>query len=150
MKLSDYKITECSCDKCKQMCLRRPCWGTPKEIENIIKAGFGDRLMIDYWKEGFDFSNDFEPEDTKILSPAIKGYEKEMAPTKPLGKCTFLTTDGRCELHEHGLKPLTGKLAICDPLALETKNALSIHEEVAKTWRAKSAQKLVKIFEEKI
>ena len=40
--------SECACGGCSQMCTR-PCWPTPEEARRLIRAGLGDRLMLDYW-----------------------------------------------------------------------------------------------------
>ena len=43
---------------------------------------------------------------TEILSPALKGYEGDNAPFWPVGRCTFYTDDGLCEIHD--IKPTEG------------------------------------------
>jgi hypothetical protein len=49
-KLKNYKENVCNCNSCKEACAyTRPCWGTPQEIQKIIDAGFGDKLMLDCW-----------------------------------------------------------------------------------------------------
>jgi Fe-S-cluster containining protein len=124
----EFKTNECSCATCVGMCEHRPCWGTPEEIEKIIEAGLGDRLMNDYWIES--------PQDVQIFSPAIVGYEGRTAPFMPIGACTFLK-NGLCELHDKGLKPLEGRTATCK----SSKQAREQHNKVRKfivdEWREK-------------
>lgn len=43
-------ISECSCDECRLMC-QAPCCGTPEEMQSLIDAGYGNRLMHDNWTE---------------------------------------------------------------------------------------------------
>lgn len=95
----------CSCENCVGACEYRPCWGTPEDIEKIIDAGYGSRLMNDYWASRGD--------DINIPAPAIRNYEGRGAPLMPIGRCTFLTKEGLCELHDAGLKPLEGRVTIC-------------------------------------
>jgi hypothetical protein len=93
--------------------------------------------MNDYWVGGGP-----NEEDIQILSPAIKGYEGLSAPFTPIGKCTFLTRDDLCELHDLGLKPLEGRLAIC-PAKGKAPPPQTVHEDVAMKWNNPKAQKLV-------
>lgn len=87
----------CTCDKCKNMC-KVSCIGTPKDIEAIIDAGYADRLKETMWMVGY---------------LAVK--EKPIAmiqPTEKDGWCVFRRPDGLCELHDRGLKPTEGVLAL--------------------------------------
>lgn len=132
--LNILKPTECSCEICKNMC-KRPCWGTPEDIKRLIDAGYGDRLMHDYWKNS--------PEDDQaIICPALKGSEGKFAPFIPKSEegCTFWK-DGLCELHEKGLKPTEGKLAYHDE-KVEVVDDYNLHEAVAKTWWNYEGQEL--------
>ena len=117
------------------MCKDRPCWGTPEEIQKIIDAGHGDKLMKDWWVA--------EP-DILILSPAIVGYENETAPESPRGRCTFLTPDNMCEIHD--LKPLEGKAAIHSN---DSRREHDNHELAAMTWNNEKSQNFVNSIESK-
>jgi Fe-S-cluster containining protein len=90
------KFTEsiCSCYSCKEACRTLPCWPTPKESQALIDKGFGARLMCDYWVGDGPNGNDIE-----IISPAIVDYESCHAPLLRFGRCTFLTKDDLCKLH---------------------------------------------------
>lgn len=122
-------MTSCTCDECKEMC-NRPCWPTPKEAQKLIDAGYGNRLMNDYWcrDEG----------DIQILCPANKGKEGSFAAFMPVGNCTFQDENGLCELHNLGLKPAEGKKALCGG-----RTPKNLHEKMANTWDNPEAQKLV-------
>lgn len=128
------KEISCTCDECKAMC-RRPCWPTPEEAQHLINAGYGSRLMQDYWckKNG----------DIYILSPAVSGYENSFAPFWPTGKCTFQDDNGLCQLHDLGYKPLEGRKALC-----KDRTPKKLHEKVAKMWDNPEAQELVRRWNE--
>jgi hypothetical protein len=98
---------QCNCSTCVSMCEQRPCWGTPKEIEAIVDAGFGDKLMQDYWEP-----DGTHPAHVYMAQPAIVGYEGTRAPWSPHGTCAFLKNN-LCTLHDKGLKPIEGRLAAC-------------------------------------
>jgi hypothetical protein len=115
------------------MCRTRPCWGTPEEIKKIIDAGFRTRLMKDYW----DGTRETDYKHVFMLSPAIVGYENSDAPPEPRGKCTFLTKDNKCELHDLGLKPYEGRVSCC-----KVSHKTNVHKECALSWNNPEAQAL--------
>lgn len=123
--VSTVPTSACTCPACVSMCERRPCWGTPAEMDAIAAAGFGDRLMEDYWVA--------DGGDVAMLAPAIVGYEGREAPYWPNGRCTFLTTGGRCELHSPGLKPLEGRHASCASRASDI-----VRKEIVRLWYHKT------------
>jgi hypothetical protein len=118
------------CIKGINMCKKRPCWGSPEDIQKLIAAGYKDRLMLDWWVG--------VGENIYMLAPAIVGYENSTAPEHPEGRCTFLTVDDKCELHNLGLKPTEGKVACC------RDDKSNKHREVAMTWNNPEAQEYVK------
>lgn len=95
--------TECDCEMCSSMC-HAPCSGTPAEMVNLMKAGYANRLMCDNIPD--------ESGIPEIIKPALKGYEGKSAPYTISSRrgCTFFK-EGKCELHDLGLKPIQGKLA---------------------------------------
>lgn len=114
------------CAKGVDMCRTRPCWGTPEEIAAIKAAGYADRLMLDWW---------VGVPRIDIPAPAIQGYEGKSAPERPRGRCTFLTADDLCELHDKGLKPAEGRKACC-----KSDTPVDTHHEVAMTWASHQAE----------
>ena len=94
------------CPRCVSMCAERPGWPTVREAEALLDAGYGGRLMLDWWVM---LST---PDDVYVLSPAFIGREGRYATERPEGRCTFLTREGLCELHEVG-KPLECAVADC-------------------------------------
>jgi len=139
----DMAPNECSCDDCKAMC-RRPCWGTPDNINKLIEAGYGDRLMMDYY-----YHSDGTNEKTLVVSPALKEFEGQKAPFIPRSEqgCTFWK-DGLCELHNLGLKPIEGKLASCKQ-EFTPEDSESVHTQVYQTWKNTEAQHFAKYWKSK-
>lgn len=126
---------ECSCYECKECC-KRPCWGTPEDIQKIIDAGLGHRLMLDLW------GNNSKGENTFIPCPALKGSEGQNYPNFPRYEegCTFWTAEGKCELHERGLKPTEGRLTSCKRPELSEDPTL--HKEIYQTWETEEGEAL--------
>ena len=126
-------INPCQCSTCVNMCKNRPCWATPEEASALIEAGYGDKLMHDWWVGSHD--------DINLVSPAMIGHECGRAPDfYPIGRCVFLTGDDKCELHDLGLKPIEGREATCQGFDG------SLHERVAKTWEGSSARKVYELW----
>lgn len=92
------KPISCKCQLCKNQCVVSPCLGTPQDIENIIDAGYADRIKDTSWATGIVMGW-----NTEIISM----YQAEFTPTG----CTFLSITGQCELHDKGLKPTEGRLS---------------------------------------
>ena len=138
--IKNLKDTECSCEKCQKMCEHRPCWGTPDEIQNLINMGHADKLMIDFWCGNFHGK---EYEDTYIIAPAIIGCEKSSAPSVfPVGRCSFLTSKGLCEIHK--CKPSEGRKGNG---CVRSNHPFSIHERVAMSWDTDKGREVVANFE---
>ncbi len=86
------------------MCAHSTCLPTPDEAKKLIDAGYGDRLARYEWQGcGWAVPN--------AVGPAPKGKAGKTLSTTQAGECTFRLEDGRCELHDKGLKPLEGRLA---------------------------------------
>lgn len=126
----------CACGECVAMCTRRPCWPTPEEAGRLIDAGHGGRLMLDYWAAAHG-------PDIYLLGTAIISREGQDAPWWPMGRCTFLTADRRCELHDAGLKPAEGRLAIHGRGSTNAR----LHEAVARTWGTDAGRAMVERWE---
>ena len=127
----EYQTSTCSCEKCVNMCERRPCWGTPQDIKKIMDAGYTYRLMADYWTTGRDSDHTIW-----ILAPAIVKYELREAPLYPMGRCTFLMENSKCLVHE--IKPSEGRVANC-----QTKPNENIHKDIAMAWDTREGKLLV-------
>ena len=97
-----------------------------------MDAGLGHRLMRDYWVGG-----GHDDGDIHLVCPATPGYEQKMAQFFPSDGCTFQRTDGLCELHDLGLKPIEGRLALCGE-----RTPKDMHFEVAQLWNNPEAQEL--------
>lgn len=133
----------CSCEDCVAMCKNRPCWPSPEEAKKLIELGYGDRLALDYWVgEGDDGLGELG-ETIHIVSPAIVGREGRNAPFWPTGRCTFLTDDNKCELHDI-CKPMEGRLQIHEN---STEQARGIHRDVASLWDTQEGRSVVHLWE---
>lgn len=129
----------CTCKTCKDMC-QRPCWPTPEEAQELINAGYGSKLMLDYWSRcEYDEETDTYLTNIEILSPALYGYAGRSAPWWPTGKCSLQDDDGLCELHDKDLKPIEGRLCSCD----ESVDVGKLHEDIAMMWDTEEARKIV-------
>lgn len=122
MPIPKLKETSCTCEECVNMCKKRPCWGTPQEIENLIEMGLSGRLMRDYWVGKF---KEGEEGDIDIISPAIVGHCGTNAPSWPKGRCTFLNGDNRCEIYK--FRPIEARVA-------HHSQKEGIHREIAREW----------------
>jgi len=115
------------------MC-KRPCWPTPKEAQDIIDAGFGDKLMLDYWAGDNNV-------DIYILCGATPEREGKKAEFLPHGGCVFQMENRLCFLHDLGLKPIEGRVADCKLEPLEGE--ITVHERVAMLWDSDLGCKVV-------
>jgi len=113
----------CNCEKCKQMCQRVPCLGTPQDILAIINAGYVDKVCYTEWYAGMLFGH-MEPIEMVQIKSKSKGNN---------GECVFFH-DGKCELHENGLKPTEGKLAHHEVSAIELRPEYNLTYQVAIEW----------------
>lgn len=121
MHTTGRTFSECSCPKCQQQCTT-PCLGTPQDMYNLIKAGYGPRLAPTKWLVGMMIGTINRP--VELIAPLFDEKKKS---------CTFFT-DGRCELHSKGLKPTEGKLSHHTHGQDCVSPAKSITWNVAKTW----------------
>jgi len=118
----------CSCSVCTAYCAR-PGWWTVSEAEKAIKAGYGNRMMLE-----------LSPELTfGVLSPAFYGCEQNFALQEfsHFG-CNFLS-NGLCELHGTGLEPLECQFCHHSRTGL----GLKCHADIESDWRTPKGQALV-------
>lgn len=97
MRKSGRKPTACQCSKCQSQC-HTPCLGTPEDIVRLIEAGYSESLAPTEWVVGMLFGVTRQPVYMIQARVEANGY------------CTFFH-DGKCELHDRGLKPTEGKLS---------------------------------------
>jgi hypothetical protein len=129
-------VSECSCDKCKEACKKRPCWGTPGEIRRAIDVVGARNFMWDYWA-------DCENGDIPIIAPAIVGCEGGHAPFVPHGRCCLQDESGLCRIH--AFKPFEG--AASDSHHEIPKSDGWIHMAIAMTWNTPEGREVVKYWE---
>lgn len=114
----------CNCEKCRQMCQRTPCLGTPQDILALINAGYVDQLCFTEWAAGIVLGHIKQP--IEMVQIKSKGKNKD-------GECVFYH-DGKCDLHESGLKPTEGKLSHHEVLVKELFKENNITYQVAIEW----------------
>lgn len=127
----------CNCEKCKQMCLRTPCLGTPQDILALIDAGYADKVCYTEWAAGILFGYTKYP----IPMVQIKNLKD--------GSCV-LFHDGKCELHESGLKPTEGKLSHHEVSARELKPEYNLTFQVALEWTKEENFDIIKEIADKL
>ena len=118
----------CECQACRELCEHIPCMGTPKEIAAIIDQGYAqsNQLVISPIN---DPSLDFT-----VVKP--RGDD----PTDPTrGKCVFYE-EGKCVLHEAGLKPIEGRVAIHDK-----DNPRLLYHHLKRAWNTKLGRELIEL-----
>lgn len=91
--------------------------------------------MVDWWV-------DPAGRTIYLLSPAIRGQETAVAPAEPRGDCTFRTPDGLCALHDAGLKPTEGRLALC-----QNRTPNGLHGRIAQSWDGEDGRGLLMAWE---
>lgn len=136
MKDLEVLNCECDCEKCQNMC-HLPCIGSVEGTRELIEAGYGDRLCIR------------DHGDEIVLKPALKGEEGlhiiNPAHIYTEKGCTFWK-DGKCELHDTGLKPLLGKISYHE-MTDEIKS--HIRDRFKKEWTSEEAKELIKEYKER-
>lgn len=100
-----WEVKVCDCERCKKMCRTAPCIGTPEDIQKLIDAGHANKLEI----VSLHPRNE-KGKKLKVSVPLIRPKRKQ-----DCSDCIFFTDSGLCSLHDSGLKPLEGKLAIHTP-----------------------------------
>jgi hypothetical protein len=118
----------CSCQTCRDYCLR-PGWWTVSEAEKAIKAGFAGRMMLEISPE----------RQFGVLSPAFRGNEENYAMQLFSGNgCTFLR-DGLCELFDNGLQPLECRYCHHERKGL----GAACHTDLENDWNTKRGKKII-------
>lgn len=123
MSITGAKQSNCSCKTCVDMCHRAPCLGTPQDIINLVNNGYIGYLAHTEWAA----LNEILDADMPSIHMIQIAFDEEK------GKCSLLSDDNKCLLHESGLKPTEGKLATCNiKEALSRKVFVTAH--IATRW----------------
>lgn len=118
----------CACEVCLSYCMR-PGWWTVEQAAAAIKAGYGDRMMLELAPE-FTFG---------VLTPAFKGCERYFALQQySRNGCTFLKED-RCELFGTGHQPLECRFCHHERPGLGRQ----CHADIEKDWNTAVGRALV-------
>ena len=123
-QMTPVRQTECACNRCKKMCEKTPCIGTPADILKIIEAGYADKIEVTRFAAGLIYN--FPVID--ILATLYDVDKKA---------CAFLEA-GKCILHDKGLKPLEGQLANCKYEMMPTPGSIQPAIAVAAQWDAET------------
>lgn len=140
-------LDSCTCEECVSCCKSYPGWFTPDEALRAIEAGFASRFMLDWFEPDSRLGN---KERIFVLSPAGVGFEGRSAPEYSIGellqfvvtgtnpidlRCTFLTQDEKCEIHNTLFKPVQCRsFNQCDE---STHDNWVNKLEVAKLWEGR-------------
>lgn len=118
----------CSCGICRAYCAR-PGWWTVEEASEAIKAGLGNRMMLELSPE-LDFG---------VLSPAFRGCEQNFA-FREFARfgCNFFY-NGLCELYGTGHEPLECRFCHHARLGMGEK----CHADLERDWKTPQGQALV-------
>lgn len=121
-RMCTLQPSECSCERCQEMCTNTPCLGTPEDIFRLVCEGYLDRLAVTIWGAA-----------THIGIPPIPMIQIR---SEPCGACPLLEA-GRCTVH--AIKPTEGRLAFHVPTNFSNAPSLA----VAATWCLPRNRKLV-------
>lgn len=83
------------------MCRRSPCFPDPEGVVRLISAGYKDHLRVSWHPAPLHGQPFIWPLIAPIGIPGPYGQQ-----------CIFFTSEGKCELHDKGLKPIEGQVAI--------------------------------------
>ena len=114
----------CNCEKCKQMCQRTPCLGTPHDILALINAGYVDKVCYTEWAAGILLGH----VDRPIPMVQLKSQNSKV------DGCCICYHDGKCELHDKGLKPTEGRLSSHEAHVRELRAEYNLSFQVALEW----------------
>ena len=124
-----YPASEpCGCEVCLAYCAR-PGWWTVEEAVLAMKAGYGNRMMLE-----------LSPDRSfGVLSPAFTGCEGGFALNLHVSRgCNFL--EGNCcELHGTGFQPLECRFCHHERLGLGQQ----CHADIEKDWKSPEGRALV-------
>jgi hypothetical protein len=118
VEITGKPVHSCSCTKCKDMCTKTPCLGTPENILKLIEAGYKNMLMQITWAAGYQHGIPY----IDMVVPRTKSGTME---------CIF-HENGKCKLHDSGLKPIEGKIASCTSVHTDANTYPPF--VIAKTW----------------
>ncbi len=139
--MSDLEEFECDCPKCVSMCKGFPCRPLPEEVR-AMPNDVAARLMIK--SEDVEYSFPY-------LQAAGQGYEGAEAPDfqpsflglSGMGNpqtCTFLSEDGKCELHGK-CKPWEGRVTLC---GTGGAGGFEVNGELEREWNSVGGQAVLR------
>jgi len=143
---------DCTCSRCVERCRTYPGWMSVGEAEAAIAAGAGGRLMRDWLEPDRKVGNTEriyvlcpadvlregkDAPDNAELSAGLTFLSMMMGDVNPM-VCTYLTTEGRCEIHDSGFKPVMCRTSFgCKPNIGQSKR------DIAPEWNTPRGRALV-------
>lgn len=108
MNTNDFRINlpqvSCNCTSCQSMCMASPCIGTPVDIIKLVMGGHEKDLAR---------TPVFDPITQSVEEIiCIKAIPWEGPNGQKLNRCSLLTDNGLCRLHDKGLKPTEGRILV--------------------------------------
>lgn len=149
--LSEFPESECRCNECISACKHVPCWGTPEEIESLILAGYGKRMTMHVLTKGYgsvktgvESIGMWNIDPVRIIAPGFVGFLGRLTVSAAsTGKCTFITKDGKCELHDKNLKPIEGRIQHHD---ITSEESCAIREMLYRAWDAPKGRSIARFW----
>lgn len=93
----------CSCRSCTSRCEHISGVMTPQEAIEAIAAGYADRLMtVPYWET--DNTPTYHLQPLTVCPDGTSPHTRRDS-RDAMGRCTFLTVAGLCEVHNTPFKP---------------------------------------------
>lgn len=117
-----FKRTSCDCEKCKAMCRKVPCIGSPAWAKDAIKK---------YGAGKFAITSDAALDVLDL----VKGEIFLVAPLMVENGCPFLDNDGLCMIHDD--QPEEGRYSYHEP-----------PKEIEELWQAEGNSAIVQYFPE--
>lgn len=147
-KIETAPSVECDCPTCKDMCANgHPCRPTPDEAEMMLEAGLAGKLYLEYNKV---YRDGKYIDDVTLLKPAIQG-EESTGGNSNTGRCTFVSSDGLCTIHNSGFKPVEARKAMCDEQEsrltddeFDEHENTDVYELVKLSWNSDKGIELIK------
>lgn len=132
----------CECEHCQNACRKNPGWMIPAEAQKAMDAGFSGRLMLDWFEPDPEIGNE---DRIWVLAPASVGYGGREARDFTIfdyitssavkGRCSFLTCDGKCEIHASGFKPHQCRIVMaCEDVEFNAPSHEASNFSVARLW----------------
>lgn len=127
--------SECSCEKCANMCRNSPCFPTPSDVISLFNTVTSGGLKM---RDFLMYTVFVDVKNNKwydLIAPRSTDNKDNIGST-----CVFLHK-GLCLLHKSGLKPTEGKVMHHD-----IEDSLAVRLEILKSWDTPEGHGIIKAF----